>query len=335
MDSVTHLVLGAAVGELMLGKKLGNKAMLLGAVANTLPDLDVFYSFINSDPVKYLVVHRSYTHSLLAIFLLPLLIALLSYRWSKKPITYSQWYWFWFAGMLTHVVIDCCTTFGTKVFTPFSDYQVAFNNLSIIDPVYTLPFLVLVLVALFINREKPLRRKLVLAGVGVSSIYLLITFFVKWDVQNKFRESLQHQHIAYDELNTTPTILNGILWSANAFNDSMIYIGEYSYFNKTIPIEWVAYHRNLNDIKNFDCDGMHSMQWFAEGNYFVEQPASDTLIFYNTKWGRMRYDATTAHDAFVFYMLFYKHNGTVKYEQVEKDWKFNESLKLLMDRIGL
>jgi inner membrane protein len=51
MDSLTQIVLGAAVGELVLGKKLGNKAILLGAVAGTLPDLDVVTSFWNSDAV--------------------------------------------------------------------------------------------------------------------------------------------------------------------------------------------------------------------------------------------------------------------------------------------
>ena len=41
MDSLTQIVLGAAVGEVVLGKKVGNKAMLYGAIAGTIPDLDV------------------------------------------------------------------------------------------------------------------------------------------------------------------------------------------------------------------------------------------------------------------------------------------------------
>ncbi|MCB0468978.1 MAG: metal-dependent hydrolase, partial [Aequorivita sp.] len=44
MDSVTQIVLGAAVGEAVLGKKIGNKAMALGAIAGTIPDLDVLSS---------------------------------------------------------------------------------------------------------------------------------------------------------------------------------------------------------------------------------------------------------------------------------------------------
>lgn len=335
MDSITHLVLGAAIGEVMLGKKLGNKAMLLGALANTIPDFDVAYSFFEKDDIKNFVFHRSYTHSLLAIVLLPVLVAWLSKRWNKNPITYNSWYWFWFAGMFTHVLIDCTTTYGTKIFTPFSNYQVAFNNLSIIDPVYTIPFLLLVVISLYINRNKPLRRKFVRAGIVISSTYLFTTFFIKWNVHNKFRENLEQQNIYYDELNTTPTILNGILWSATAYTDSLFYIAEYSYLKTEVPIEWVSYNRNLNSIKNFDCQAMRNMQWFADGNYFVEPQGTDSLFFYNAKWGRMRYDVSEAKDAFVFYTLYYRQNGEIKHKQIEKNWKFNESLKLLMDRIGV
>ena len=42
MDSVTQITLGAAVGEAVLGRKIGGRAMLWGAIAGTLPDLDVF-----------------------------------------------------------------------------------------------------------------------------------------------------------------------------------------------------------------------------------------------------------------------------------------------------
>lgn len=41
MDSLAQIVLGATVGEAILGKKGGNKAMLYGAFAGTILDLDV------------------------------------------------------------------------------------------------------------------------------------------------------------------------------------------------------------------------------------------------------------------------------------------------------
>ena len=41
MDSLTQIVLGASVGEAALGRKVGNRAMVWGAIAGTIPDLDV------------------------------------------------------------------------------------------------------------------------------------------------------------------------------------------------------------------------------------------------------------------------------------------------------
>ena len=63
MDSVSQAVLGAAIGEVVLGKKIGNKAMFWGALGGTIPDLDVvtkpFLSELNS-----LIFHRGLSHSI-------------------------------------------------------------------------------------------------------------------------------------------------------------------------------------------------------------------------------------------------------------------------------
>ncbi|MBK7589365.1 MAG: metal-dependent hydrolase [Bacteroidetes bacterium] len=64
MDSLTHIVLGAAIGDRILGKKIGRKAAWIGAFAKTFPDFDLLYSGLN-DLRKYILYHRSYTHSFL------------------------------------------------------------------------------------------------------------------------------------------------------------------------------------------------------------------------------------------------------------------------------
>jgi len=63
MDSLTQIVLGAAIGELVLGKKVGNRAVLWGAVAGTVPDLDVYAGYIFDDLTKN-EMHRAFSHSL-------------------------------------------------------------------------------------------------------------------------------------------------------------------------------------------------------------------------------------------------------------------------------
>ena len=67
MDSVTQIVLGAAIGEAVLGRKVGNKAMLYGAIAGTIPDLDVVSRYF-VDTVTALEYHRGFTHSICFLY---------------------------------------------------------------------------------------------------------------------------------------------------------------------------------------------------------------------------------------------------------------------------
>ncbi|HEY6901521.1 MAG TPA: metal-dependent hydrolase, partial [Puia sp.] len=64
MDSITHIVLGATVGEALAGRKLGKRAMLLGAIANSFPDIDFIGSFWMGT-ARDVWTHRGITHSIL------------------------------------------------------------------------------------------------------------------------------------------------------------------------------------------------------------------------------------------------------------------------------
>ena len=100
MDSLTHVVFGAALGEAVLGKKIGKKAMLLGAMANTLPDLDVF--LVLGDPIREITLHRGLSHSLMfPVFAAPLL-AWLAVRFFKDPVSFKAWAAFFFTLIITH-----------------------------------------------------------------------------------------------------------------------------------------------------------------------------------------------------------------------------------------
>lgn len=79
MDSLTQITLGAAVGEVVLGKKIGNRAIMWGAVAGTIPDLDVLANFFLDD-MGALAFHRGFTHSIAFAVIMPWLIGWLVWR---------------------------------------------------------------------------------------------------------------------------------------------------------------------------------------------------------------------------------------------------------------
>ena len=68
MDSVTHIVLGACIGELILDKQAGRKAILWGALAQSIPDVD-FIAGMWMPVSTELLAHRGITHSFLFAFL--------------------------------------------------------------------------------------------------------------------------------------------------------------------------------------------------------------------------------------------------------------------------
>jgi len=94
----------------------------------------------------------------------------------------------------------------------FSNYRVTFNNISVVDPLYTLPFLVCLIVAMFYNREQTKRRIWVKAGIYISSIYVLFTLVNKIYVDSIFKESFDEAAISYGRFSTQPTIMNNVLW---------------------------------------------------------------------------------------------------------------------------
>eukprot|EP01093_Parvamoeba_rugata_P011442 TRINITY_DN3145_c0_g1_i6.p1 TRINITY_DN3145_c0_g1~~TRINITY_DN3145_c0_g1_i6.p1 ORF type:complete len:100 (+),score=9.68 TRINITY_DN3145_c0_g1_i6:125-424(+) len=83
MDSLTQIVLGAAVGEAVLGKKVGNKAMLYGAIAGTIPDLDVITRYF-LDTVTATEWHRGVSHSIFFSIMFAPIFGWLVWKINKK-----------------------------------------------------------------------------------------------------------------------------------------------------------------------------------------------------------------------------------------------------------
>ncbi|WP_281979848.1 metal-dependent hydrolase [Tenacibaculum mesophilum] len=249
MDSLTQIVLGAAVGEAVLGKKVGNKAMFYGAIAGTIPDLDVYVGKL-FDTVTALEIHRGFTHSVFFAIVFGWIFGWLISLYEKNAST-KEWALLMFWGFITHPILDAHTTWGTQLFWPL-DLRLAFKNIFVIDPLYTLPFLVFLLMAMFQRKGTAKRTKYNNLGLIISSSYIAITLVIKGITYTKFSHALKEQGISYKEIETKPTPFNTILWSANVETDDAYLIGYYSFFD-TKPIEFYSYPKNhhlLDDYKN-------------------------------------------------------------------------------------
>jgi inner membrane protein len=103
MDSITQITLGAAVGELVLGRKVGNRAMMWGAIGGTIPDLDVLANFF-LDPVHALAFHRGITHSIFFSILAAFPFAWIVHRLYRSE-THRKPGYKWFVFLLNLIIL--------------------------------------------------------------------------------------------------------------------------------------------------------------------------------------------------------------------------------------
>ncbi|HBK70521.1 MAG TPA: metal-dependent hydrolase, partial [Flavobacteriaceae bacterium] len=252
MDSLTQIVLGAAVGEAVLGRKIGNKAIIWGAISGTIPDLDVLSKFF-TDTVSALEIHRGLTHSLFFVILFsPLMAWLMGRIYKFKEASFKEWTLFYFLTLVTHPLLDAHTTWGTKFFWPL-DIRLAYKNIFVVDPIYTVPLLVCVIIVLFYKRTNFKRRRINQIGLIISTLYLVLTIALKQVSIAVFSDNLQEQQIAYKEFTVRPTPLNSILWAANVETDDTFLIGYYSLMDNDKNIIFTSYPKNhelLGDLAN-------------------------------------------------------------------------------------
>lgn len=324
MDSLTQIILGAAVGEAVLGRKIGNKAMLYGAIAGTIPDLDVISSLFN-DTVTALEVHRGFTHSILFSVLFAPILAFLVTRFEAYK-NLKDWSWLFFWTFITHPILDAQTTWGTQLFWPL-DIRLAFKNVFVVDPLYTIPFLVLLIFAMRQKKASRKRRLYNNWGLIISSSYLILTLILKGISYQTFTKELAAQHIKYKEIETKPAPLNTVLWAANVETDDAFLIGYSSFLDKN-PIQFSSYPKNhylLGDLVHQP--KVKRMIAISKGWYTINK--KDNVLYFNDlRFGLLSMKPNTEN--FVFkYKIEIDANGTPFFTEEPKEKR--DAKKLLSE----
>lgn len=291
MDSLTQIVLGAAVGEAVLGKKIGNRAMLWGAIAGTIPDLDVFIKLF-TDPITANELHRGISHSLFfSIVMAPILGWLVHkiYRKRGEPVTVKNWSWLFFWSLVTHPLLDAHTNWGTQFFWPF-EYRLAYNNIFVADPIYTLPFLVFVIIAMCYKRDNPKRTKFNNWGLIVSTTYMALTLVFKGITFSKFAEALRDQELQYTEMDTQTTPLNAILWNAQVETKNGYRFAYYSFFDKK-PIRFSPeIPKNEDLLKPYLNQKVVKQLIKISTGWYIVRKDGDDLIFTDIRFGQFGFE---------------------------------------------
>lgn len=280
MDSLSHIVLGAAIGEAMLGKKVGRKAMLYGAIASNLPDIDVFGILFLSDS-QQLLFHRGITHSFFFVILISVLLGWFIKRWFRdSSINWINWTWLFLIAMLSHILLDSLTAYGTGLFEPFSNYRISFNTIFVADPLYTFPFFLCILLAFKAKNGSPQRIKWNKTGLWISSFYLIIAILTHQYVYHVMEQSLKEQRLIFDRFTVTPTPLNILLWMGYSHDKDGAWVGYYSVFDKEKKVNYYRLQRNDSLLLPFANDkSVKNLKQLSKGNYIVTR--EDSIIYFS------------------------------------------------------
>jgi inner membrane protein len=279
MDTITHAALGAAIGTALFQAKTGNKkGAIFGAIIANVPDFDaVLYMCYNS--FDMLSIHRGMSHAIVFNLAIGVFIAyLLSRTQWAKAIRFSSLCLFTWLALLTHLLLDCFTTYGTQVLLPFSDARVSFANINIVDPIYTLPLLIGLLFSWFIVKDKRRKQRANYWGLILSSLYILLTLGVKQHVNRHFEQKLAAQNIAYQSLLTEPVSIGSLNWYGVAKNSDSLYIQKYALLkNDHLPFEVFPVNEHL--LSEINPLIAQKMRWFANGFYTVEKENNKIRIY--------------------------------------------------------
>ena len=284
MDPLTQGVVGLSASQVVSRRSEKIAAGLLGFFSGMAADLDVLINS-STDPLLFLEYHRHFTHALVFIPFGALLVAL-AFRavfraWFKRNgLSFARTYFFCFAGYATHALLDSCTTYGTQLFWPFSDTRVAWNNVSVVDPVFTIPLLLFMVLALW-------RRSTRVAWIGVVYAFTYLGLGI---LQNERAEAVAHQlaesrgHQAIN-LGVKPSFANLLVWKSVYEYNERYYIDAVRVAGSSEVFEGTSVEK-LDLTKHFAWLAPESQQaldierfrWFSNQHLGIDPQNSNRII---------------------------------------------------------
>ena len=333
MDSLTHIVLGGCIGEAWAGKQVGKKALLWGALSQSVPDVDFIAAFWMK-PVPELLAHRGFTHSLLFGAIMTFFLALVAERWHRPhDITLKKWMFFLGSEILIHLLLDACNAYGVGWFEPFSHYRISFHTLFVADPLFSIWPAISFAAILILKTSNKNRVRWAKWGIGLCMAYLVYAFYNKISIDREVNRIAAKQKIEYSRYFTTPTPLNNWLWFAVLQNDSGYYTSYRSVFDSKETMEFRHFYRNDSLLRPFEQgDDVRMLKRFSQG-YYTAEMWSDTLVFNDLRFGQIiGWEDPSARFAFHYFLQYPNDNELVVQRGRFAGWD-REAIQFLIKRI--
>ncbi|HEX5789817.1 MAG TPA: metal-dependent hydrolase, partial [Luteolibacter sp.] len=261
---------------------MGNRALFWGALFGTVPDLDILFNPL-FDNAGQLWWHRGPSHSLLVMVLASLLLARpLAKLWRSVRISAAHAGCFVLLEWSTHVLIDCFNVYGTLVLWPFSPTRISFNNLFIIDPLFTAPMLLALIWLAFLRSSKQAdqRRRINLWGLGLACLYVGMSVGAKSVASHRFEADLKRNHAPCLRRIEAPTAFNILLWRCVAEYPHEFRVGYRSLLDRSsAPIQWTAYPKGRDAVAGTPAKReLAILEQFTDGWWIARRHAKGAWI---------------------------------------------------------
>lgn len=280
MDVLSQAVLGSSLSQSFAKDKSKQlSALLIGALAGMAPDLDVLIHSTN-DPLLFLEFHRQFTHSLIFIPFGALICSLIFYLFFRKKLSFYQVYLFSFLGFATHGLLDACTSYGTQLFWPFSNQRVSWSLVSIVDPLFTIPVLIGVVLAAYKNNLTISRITFIYAVLFIS-----LGFIQKQRAESALQTLAELRGHKIERILVKPSFGNRIIWkliyeyNGRYYIDAVKLLWQHEIITGvSIPklkisddFKWLkTNHQQAKDVERF--------RWFSD-DYLAVVPSNENIIF--------------------------------------------------------
>ena len=277
MDSLTHIVLGACIGEAIAGKYLDKRALFYGALAQSVPDIDFVAGFFLHG-AENVVAHRGITHSILfavgATLFLTWLVRSIIY---KTPLPLKNVLLLFAVNIGVHLLLDSFNAYGVALLMPFDNHRFSWNVLYVADPLFSIAPFISFLFLIALNKAHRRRVAWIRSGLFVSAFYLCLAILNKQIVNRDIRASLEAQGRPA-EFFSTPSPFNSLLWFVAA-RDSGVYHTTYrSVFDKG-PASFRSFSRNDAGIDTItNQKDLRLLLDFAQGYYTFEHWGDTTVL---------------------------------------------------------
>ena len=292
------------MGEAFAGKTVGRKALVWGALAQSIPDIDFIAGFY-LDTTDNLLAHRGFTHSILfGLIITPLMAFTAEYFHRPHNISLKRWMGFFAAVVLGHIFFDAFNNYGVAWFEPFDHSRISFNTVYVADPFFSISVFI-ACIALMVLPKFSIRRKFWWKfGLAATAVYMGYSLINKFKIDHDVKEALKEQGIAYNMYFTTPAPLQNWLWFVVAGDKEGFHVGYHSVYDRDKKITLTYFPRNEHLLKPYEKDkDLMNLKRFSQGFYTAEM-YSDTLVFNDLRFGQeVGWFDTKGKFAFHYYLL--------------------------------